>query len=78
MNTAGKLMGVLLVSLYSTLGMSQQPCATGIRIDGTITDQTGAVIPGASLKFFSTSFLIGATLAPSFRDFLLLLYELDG
>ncbi len=32
------------------LAVAQQPCTTGIRIDGTITDPTGAVIPGAEVQ----------------------------
>jgi hypothetical protein len=32
------------------LGFGQQPCTTGIRIDGLITDPTGAVIPGAKVQ----------------------------
>ncbi|WP_263371893.1 TonB-dependent receptor [Granulicella cerasi] len=28
---------------------SQQPCANGIHVDGTVTDTTGAVVPGAEL-----------------------------
>ncbi|MEI9979387.1 MAG: TonB-dependent receptor [Edaphobacter sp.] len=50
MNTAWKLVGILFVSLYCSVGVSQQPCATGIRVEGMVTDQTGAVIPGASVR----------------------------
>ncbi|QHN02539.1 TonB-dependent receptor [Granulicella sp. WH15] len=32
------------------LAVAQQPCTMGIRIDGTITDPTGAVIPGAEVQ----------------------------
>jgi hypothetical protein len=37
-----------LLSVASSLG--QQPCPGGLRIDGTITDQTGALIPGAQVE----------------------------
>lgn len=29
---------------------AQQPCVQGMRIDGAITDPTGAVIPGARVQ----------------------------
>ncbi len=35
--------------LASALAYAQQPCVQGMRIDGVITDPTGAVIPGAHL-----------------------------
>ena len=28
-------------------GLAQQPCADGIRVEGTVTDPTSALIPGA-------------------------------
>ena len=31
------------------MSLGQQPCPGGLRIDGTITDQTGALIPGAEV-----------------------------
>jgi Carboxypeptidase regulatory-like domain len=36
--------------LLPVLGFGQHPCTTGIRIDGLITDPTGAVIPGAKVQ----------------------------
>jgi Carboxypeptidase regulatory-like domain len=42
---------VLLVGVcMSHLALAQQPCATGIRIDGSITDPSGAVISGAQVQ----------------------------
>jgi hypothetical protein len=41
---------VLVITLVPSLGPAQQACTSGIRIDGTITDPTGAVIPGASVQ----------------------------
>jgi hypothetical protein len=32
------------------LGFGQQPCTNGVRIDGTVTDSTGALIPGAQVQ----------------------------
>jgi hypothetical protein len=39
-----------LALILPMLGLAQQPCTTGIRIDGLITDPTGAVIPGAKVQ----------------------------
>jgi hypothetical protein len=36
--------------MLPVLGFGQQPCTTGIRIDGLITDPTGAVVPGAKVQ----------------------------
>ena len=36
--------------MLPVLGFGQQPCTTGIPIDGLITDPTGAVIPGAKVQ----------------------------
>src|SRR5580698_10635618 len=36
--------------LLSSAALAQQPCNRGMRIDGVITDPTGAVIPGAHLQ----------------------------
>jgi hypothetical protein len=36
--------------MLPVLGFGQQPCTTGICIDGLITDPTGAVIPGAKVQ----------------------------
>lgn len=38
---------VASVMLASSLALAQQTCANGMRVEGTITDPTGAVIPGA-------------------------------
>jgi hypothetical protein len=35
--------------ILPVLGFGQQPCTNGIRIDGLVTDPTGAVIPGAQV-----------------------------
>ena len=39
-----------LALILPALGLAQQPCTTGIRINGLITDPTGAVIPGAKVQ----------------------------
>ena len=44
-----KLVAALAVLLSVPLSLGQQPCPGGLRIDGTITDQTGALIPGAEV-----------------------------
>jgi hypothetical protein len=36
--------------LVSSLSYGQQNCTSGIRVEGTITDPTGAVIPGAQVR----------------------------
>jgi len=48
----GKEVYILLFAgmLATTLAYAQQPCVRGIRIDGVVTDPTGAVIPGARVQ----------------------------
>jgi hypothetical protein len=41
---------LLAVTLISSIAMAQQACTTGVRIQGTVTDPTGAVIPGATIQ----------------------------
>ena len=41
---------VVVVSLVPSLVSAQQSCAKGIRVEGVVTDQTGAVIPGARVQ----------------------------
>jgi hypothetical protein len=41
---------ILTSGLVASLAHAQQSCVNGIRIDGTITDPTGAVIPGAQVR----------------------------
>jgi hypothetical protein len=41
---------VLAGMLVPSLSYGQQSCVNGIRVDGTITDPTGAVIPGAQVR----------------------------
>jgi hypothetical protein len=41
---------VFLVSLaIPAVCVAEQPCANGIRIDGVVTDPSGAMIPGAQV-----------------------------
>ena len=40
---------ILTSGLVASLAHAQQSCVNGIRVDGTITDPTGAVIPGAQV-----------------------------
>ena len=39
-----------LALILPALGLAQQPCTSGIRIDGLITDPTGAVVLGAEVR----------------------------
>jgi hypothetical protein len=41
---------ILTSWLVASLAHAQQSCINGIRVDGTITDPTGAVIPGAQVR----------------------------
>src|ERR1700723_1802258 len=41
---------ILTSGLIASLAHAQQSCVNGIRVDGTITDPTGAVIPGAQVR----------------------------
>ena len=50
MDTNWKLMAVLAGLLSSASGLAQQPCSTGVRIDGVITDPTRSVIAGAQVQ----------------------------
>jgi hypothetical protein len=48
---AGRNCVILLAGWHLTaLALAQQPCADGMRIDGVVTDPTGAVIPGARVQ----------------------------
>jgi len=41
---------ILTGGLATSVAHGQQSCVNGIRVDGTITDPTGAVIPGATIQ----------------------------
>src|ERR1700721_4520884 len=41
---------ILTSGLVASLAHAQQSCVNGIRVDGTITDPTGAVVPGAQVR----------------------------
>src|SRR5258708_40284618 len=41
---------ILTGGLVASLAHAQQSCGNGIRVDGTIADPTGAVIPGAQVR----------------------------
>ncbi len=41
---------VLTVGLVASLAHAQQSCVNSIRVDGTITDPTDAVIPGVKVR----------------------------
>lgn len=49
-NKSWKLVAVSLGLLCPTLGLTQQSCTNGIRVEGVITDPTGAVILGAQVQ----------------------------
>ena len=40
----------LMVMFTSSLAFAQQACEGGLRIDGTVSDPTGAMIPGATVQ----------------------------
>jgi Carboxypeptidase regulatory-like domain len=40
----------LMVMFTSSLAFAQQACEGGLRIDGTVSDPTGAMIPGATIQ----------------------------
>jgi hypothetical protein len=40
----------VLAGVLPALGLAQKPCTNGIRIDGTVTDQTGAIVAGALVQ----------------------------
>ena len=43
--------GLVMVGMLApSVAAAQQACANGIRVEGTITDPTGAVIPGAQVR----------------------------
>jgi len=41
---------LVAVTLIPSLAIAQQTCANGMRVEGTIADPTGAVIPGAQVQ----------------------------
>jgi len=45
-----KLVIIFAVLCSPSLGHAQQPCTSGIRIEGVITDPSGAIIPGAQVQ----------------------------
>jgi Carboxypeptidase regulatory-like domain/TonB dependent receptor len=45
-----KLAAILAGLLISIAAVAQQPCPSGVRVEGTITDPTGAAISGASVR----------------------------
>jgi hypothetical protein len=47
--------------MLPVLGFGQQPCTTGVRIDGLITDPTGAVISGAKVQTGNGMFTVTDT-----------------
>lgn len=50
MNTKRFWVSICLLVLMASSASAQQTCSNGIRIDGIITDPTGAVIPGVQVK----------------------------
>lgn len=49
-NGCWKLAAAYLGLLCPTLGIAQQSCTNGIRVEGFVKDPTGAVIPGAQVQ----------------------------
>lgn len=50
MQTLIGMMPALLFLLLPVYAVSQQTCSTGIRVEGVVSDPTGAVIPGAQVR----------------------------
>jgi hypothetical protein len=50
MNRNWKDTAMLVIVLLPSFAFAQQSCTPGIRVDGTVTDPTGAVIPGAQVQ----------------------------
>jgi len=62
----------VLAAVIAPLAQAQQTCANGIRVEGAITDPTGAVIPGAQVKSASgertTTDITGRYMLPCVRS----------
>src|SRR5580692_13215637 len=44
-------LGIVLAAVLAPLsGWSQHQCSNGVRIEGTVTDPAGAIIPGAQVQ----------------------------
>jgi hypothetical protein len=50
MQVRSKLRVVLAALLTPLLGLAQNQCLNGARIEGTVTDPAGAIIPGAQVQ----------------------------
>jgi len=50
MNGNWKYLVILAAVLVPALALAEQSCTKGVRIDGTVTDPTGALIPGAQVQ----------------------------
>jgi hypothetical protein len=50
MMAGGKYALLLVGFLISGVALAQQPCVRGMKIDGVISDPTGAVVPGAHVQ----------------------------
>jgi hypothetical protein len=44
------VIAALMGFVATTAAFSQQPCSNGVRVDGTVIDPTGALIPGAQVQ----------------------------
>jgi Carboxypeptidase regulatory-like domain len=44
------LISAVMGLMATRFGFGQQSCANGVRVDGTVTDPTGALIPGAQVQ----------------------------
>lgn len=45
-----ELAAILTVILSPVIGFAQQPCTSGVRVEGTITDPAGALVAGAEVQ----------------------------
>jgi hypothetical protein len=55
LDTKWKFAALVIALFPSIAAMGLQPCASGVRVEGVVSDQTGAVIPGASVKSEGTT-----------------------
>jgi len=61
MRTHPAALASLIILLLPSRIYAQNPCPNGLRVEGTVTDPTGAIIPGANVKAAGTAVTTDAT-----------------
>jgi hypothetical protein len=61
MRTPPAALASLIILLLPSRIYAQNPCPNGLRVEGTVTDPTGAIIPGANVKAAGTAVTTDAT-----------------